>query len=501
VSSSSTTETSTALPEGPGQASRVGPSRVPVLVLLLGSITAIGPLAIDLYLPAFPELARALHTSEAMVQLTLTATLVGLAVGQVVIGPLSDSVGRRRPLIAGIATFALASVLCALAPTIELLIAGRFVQGVGGAAGTVLAQALVRDLVEGPMVARILSRLILVIGAAPILAPSLGGQLLGLAGWRGLFWALAGFGVVMTGVVATFVRETLPGERRQRLGLRTTAQRYRRVVADRRYLGYGAISVCGFLTVFGYVSGSSFAYQEVHGVSPQAFGLLFGLNGVGLVCASQLNARLVLRVPPFTILRRALPLAGVGALALLLTTTTGAFGVVGLAVPLFLIVTSLGLILPNSGALALNRHPKSAGTAAALVGMSQFVVGGLAGPIIGVAGTDSAVPMAVVMASGILGVVVVSSLLAPGERSTGTRAPSTTISRFARLRASTLSRAGSSSGASTDKGNLRWSRSGSRRNGTRRPSCPAPVRRGSTSGCLDGHRNASSRPRLGSSRR
>jgi MFS transporter, DHA1 family, multidrug resistance protein len=397
------------------------PARLPLFVLLLGSITAIGPLSIDLYLPAFPELTRSLHTSEAMVQLTLTACLVGLAIGQAFIGPLSDTVGRKRPLVAGMIGYTAASAVCALAPTIEILLAGRFLQGFAGSAGAVLAQALVRDLVDGPMVARILSRLILVIGVAPVLAPTFGGQLLGLTGWRGLFWALAGFGVIMTGIVVVFVRETLPTELRQRGGVRGTLRGYRRVMSDRRYLGYGAISAFGFLAVFGYVSGSSFAYQEVYGVSPQTFGLLFGVNGVGLVCASQLNARLVLKVPSFVILRTVLPITGAGALAMLFTTVTGAFGILGLAAPLFVVMTSLGLILPNSGALALNRHPRSAGTAAALVGMTQFVVGGLAGPIIGLAGAGSAIPMAAVIVTGVVGMGVIATLLAPGEPKGGAR--------------------------------------------------------------------------------
>jgi len=313
--------------------------------------------------------------------------------------------------------YAFASVLCALAPNIEMLTAGRFLQGFAGSAGAVLAQALVRDLVEGPMVASVLSRLILVIGVAPVLAPTLGGQILGLTGWRGLFWVLAGFGVIMTGVVAVFVRETLPQERRQRGGVVSTLRGYRRVVRDRRYVGYAAVSAFGFLAVFGYVSGSPFAFQEVHGVSPQTFGLLFGLNGVGLVAASQLNARLVLRIPSFVILRRALPVTVTGALALAITTSTGAFGIVGLAVPLFVVMTSLGLVLPNSGALALNQHPESAGTAAALVGLTQFVVGAFAGPFIGAVGAGTAVPMAGVIAGGALGMSVIVALLVRGDRS------------------------------------------------------------------------------------
>lgn len=396
--------------------------RIAPLVLLLGTITAIGPLSIDLYLPAFPELTASLRTSGAMVQLTLTACLVGLAVGQLLLGPLSDAVGRRRPLIAGMSVYALASVVCAFAPTVEVLIAGRFLQGLSGAAGAVLSQALLRDLVEGPMVARVLSRLILVIGVAPVLAPTLGGQLLVVTGWRGLFWTLTLFGALMTVVVAVFVRETLPEDRRRRGGVTAVVRSYRGLLGDRRFVGYAGVSMLGFLVIFGYVAGSPFAYQEVHGVSPQAYGVLFGLNAVGMVIASQLNARLVLRVSPLRILTRVVPITTAGALALVVTTTTGLFGLVGLAVPLMVVMASIGLLLPNSGALALNRHPEAAGTAAAFVGMSQFAIGSLAGPTIGVLGTNSAAPMGLVIALGASGMLVLVFALAwrssTGRRST-----------------------------------------------------------------------------------
>lgn len=394
----------------PSARPRTTPKIAP-LVLLLGTITAIGPMSIDLYLPAFPELTRELTTTEPMVQLTLTACLVGLAVGQILVGPLSDAIGRRKPLLVGMSVYALASVVCAFAPTIEVLTLGRFLQGLAGSAGTVLSQALLRDLVEGPMVARVMSRLILVIGVAPVLAPTLGGQLLTLTGWRGLFWVLSGFGVVLTLVVTFFVRETLPAERRVRGGVRATVGTYRRILSDRLFLAYAAVCTLGFVMIFGYVSGSPFAYQEVHGVSPQAFGVLFGLNAVGMVIFSQLNARLVLRVPPQTILTRAVPVSALAALTLLFTTATGAFGIAGLAVPLFVLMSSIGLVLPNAGASALNQHPESAGSAAAFVGMSQFVIGAFAGPLIGIAGTGTAVPMAGVITFGALGMLAIVLLI------------------------------------------------------------------------------------------
>lgn len=389
-----------------------GPSRFPALILLLGSITAIGPMSIDMYLPSFPDLTESLGTNESMVQLTLTACLIGLGLGQLLIGPLSDAIGRRRPLVVGMVGYALASVGCALAPTVTVLAGARFVQGLAGAAGLVIAQALVRDMVEGPAVARVLSRLMLVIGVAPILAPVVGGQLLTLTGWRGLFWVLAGFGAVMTLVVATCVRETLPVGRRRLGGVADALGSYRTLVRDRRFVAYGLICGLGFASIFGYVSGSPFAYQEVHSVSPQLYGVLFGMNSVGMVVATQVNARLVLTVAPFAVLARAVPVAFLAGIALVLTTATGAFGVAGLAVPLFVLVSSLGLVLPNAQAMALDRHPESAGTAAALLGSAQFGVGAIAGPLVGVAGTETAVPMSLVITVGAAGMVAITALVA-----------------------------------------------------------------------------------------
>lgn len=386
-------------------------------MILLGSIIAIGPMSIDLYLPSFPELTRSFGVSESTIQLTLTAFLAGLAVGQLVVGPLSDTVGRRPPLLVGMIGYSIASVLCAVAPTIEVLIAGRFLQGLVGSTGMVLALALVRDLVDGPMMARVISRLILVIGVAPVLAPTLGGQLLPITGWRGLFAVLAAFGVIMAVVVAVFVKETLPADRRNREGIAGTVRSYRSVITDRRYLAYAMISVLGFLMIFAYVSGSPFVYQEIYGVSPQVFGVLFGSTALSMVIISQLNARLVMRTPPLQVLARAVPVTVTAALVLLLTASTGAFGVIGIAVPLIVMFGSFGLILPNAGALALNRHPKSAGTAASLVGTSQFAIGGVAGPAIAAAGGgESPVPMAVVIVVAALGVTTLALVSARRDR-------------------------------------------------------------------------------------
>lgn len=391
---------------------RAGIPPMPLFILMLGSIIAIGPLSIDLYLPAFPELADSLGTSEPMIQLTLTACLIGLALGQSIVGPLSDALGRRRPLLVGLIGYTVASVLCAIAPTAATLAGARFAQGLLGAGGLVIAQALVRDLFEGRMVARVLSRLILVMGMAPVLAPALGGQLLVLTGWRGLFWVLAAFGLAMSVVVAGFVPETLTVERRRTGGVKDALGSYGRLLRDRRFVAHIGIGGLGFVLVFSYVSGSPFAYQEIHGVSPQLFGALFGLNAVGMVIASQLNARLVFTLEPVRILRAAVPVTAAAALVFLITSATGAFGLAGLMVPLFVVMTSIGFILPNNGAMALNRHPESAGTAAALLGSGQFAVGAFAGPLIGAIDTGTALPMASAMTIGALGMATLAIVLA-----------------------------------------------------------------------------------------
>lgn len=385
---------------------------MPLLVLLLGSITAIGPMSIDLYLPAFPELADSLQVGESMVHLTLTACLIGLAIGQAIVGPMSDALGRRRPLLVGLVGYTVASVACAIAPTALALVTARFAQGLLGAAGLVIAQALVRDIVSGRMVARVLSRLILVMGMAPVLAPALGGQLLVFTGWRGVFWVLVGFGVVMGVIVAMFVPETLPVERRRTGGVTDALGSYARLLSDRRFLAHIGIGGLGFVLIFGYVSGSPFAYQEVHGISPQLFGVLFGMNAVGMVIASQINARLVLTLEPVRILRTAVPVTAGAAVVLLVTTATGAFGLAGLMVPLFVVMTSIGFILSNNGAMALNRHPESSGTAAALLGSGQFAVGAFAGPLIGAVDTGTALPMSLAMLIGAVGMATLAILLA-----------------------------------------------------------------------------------------
>ena len=386
------------------------------LVIVLGSVNAIGPLSIDMYLPAFPEITRALDASASSVQLTLTACVAGLALGQLVMGPLSDRLGRRLPLIAAMATYSIASLLCASASSVELLIALRFVQGLAGAGGLVISRAVVRDLYSGAAAVRLFSSLMLVTGLAPILAPLLGAQLLGVTPWEGIFVTLSILSALIAVLAAVGLRETLPAERRSTSGLRRTVQTMAALLRDHSFLGYALASGLTFGALFAYISGSSFVLQRIYGMSPQLYSLAFAMNGLGLIAASQVNARVVERVGPTRLLRRALACVVASALTLLVVVTVGGLTVWAVLAPMFVIVSSLAFVLPNATALALADHGAVAGTASALLGVIQFLVGAIAAPLVGVAGPDSAVPMGVVMA-----VLALGALIA--QRAAGVRQP------------------------------------------------------------------------------
>ena len=368
------------------------------LVIVLGSVNAIGPLSIDMYLPAFPEIARSLETSASSVQLTLTACVAGLALGQLLIGPLSDRYGRRTPLIAAMSVYAVASVLCAVAPNVLALTGLRFVQGLAGAGGVVIARAVVRDLHSGAAAVRLFSSLMLVTGLAPILAPLAGGQVLNHTSWRGIFWVLTVLSALIALLVTFGLRETLPKARAVvDSGLAETLRTMRALLRDRWFVGHGLAGGLGFGALFAYISGSSFVLQGIYGVSPQLYSVLFAMNGLGLIAGSQVNARLVGRFGPAYLLRAGLVAIAVSASALLVVVSVGGLGVVAVLVPMFVIVSSLAFVLPNSTALALNDHAAVAGTASALLGMGQFVIGAAVAPLVGAAGTESAVPMAAIM--------------------------------------------------------------------------------------------------------
>ncbi|MFD8737086.1 multidrug effflux MFS transporter [Streptomyces sp. NPDC059618] len=382
-------------PAGPGAPGRTGL----LVTLVLGGLTATPPLAMDMYLPSLPEVTRSLHAPASTVQLTLTACLAGMALGQLVVGPMSDRFGRRRPLLAGLVLYVLATALCALAPGVGILVALRLLQGLAGAAGIVIARAVVRDLYDGVAMARFFSTLMLISGVAPVVAPLIGGQILRFTDWRGVFVVLTVVGVALTALVWTKLPETLAPADRHAGGAGEALGAMRRLLADRVFTGYTLAGGFTFAALFAYISASPFVIQDLYGASPQTFSLLFGANSVGLVVAGQINGKLLVgRVALEKVLATGLALVVLAATALLLMAT-GALGQVGLApvaAALFVLMSAMGLTLPNTQALALMRVRNTAGSASALLGTSSFLIGAVASPLVGVAGEHTAVPMAVV---------------------------------------------------------------------------------------------------------
>ncbi|MFI0985064.1 multidrug effflux MFS transporter [Streptomyces exfoliatus] len=370
-----------------------------LVTLVLGGLTALPPLSMDMYLPALPEVTGALHAPAATIQLTLTACLAGMALGQLVVGPMSDKWGRRRPLLIGMIVYVVATAFCALAPTAGLLIGFRLLQGLAGAAGIVIARAVVRDLYDGVEMARFFSTLMLISGVAPIIAPLIGGQIMRLTDWRGVFHVLTLIGVLLTVVVWRFLGETLPPERRHEGGVGEALRTMRGLLADRVFTGYMLTGGLAFAALFAYISASPFVVQEIYGASPQTFSLLFGINSIGLVAVGQINGKLLIgRVSLDKALGWGLGIILLAALALLLMTS-GVFGEVGLvpvAAGLFVLMSAMGLAMPNTNAQALMRTPHAAGSASALLGTTSFLVGAIASPLVGIAGEHTAVPMAVV---------------------------------------------------------------------------------------------------------
>ncbi|WP_019067268.1 multidrug effflux MFS transporter [Streptomyces hokutonensis] len=398
------------MPEQRAQAQSAPQSAVPssltatrraglLVVLILGGLTATPPLSMDMYLPALPAVTRALHAPAATVQLTLTACLAGMALGQLVVGPMSDRWGRRRPLLTGLAVYVVATALCAVAPNVEFLVAFRLLQGLAGAAGIVIARAVVRDLYDGVAMARFFSTLMLVSGVAPIVAPLVGGQILRVTDWRGVFVILTFVGTALAVLVWTRLPETLAPADRHVGGTGEALRSMRRLLADLPFTGYMLTGGFAFAALFAYISASPFVVQEIYGASPQTFSLLFGVNSVGLVAVGQINGKLLVgRVSMDKVLGAGLAVVVAAATALLLMAT-GVFGEVGLlpvATALFVLMSAMGVTLPNAQTLALMRTKHSAGSASALLGTSSFLIGAVASPLVGIAGEHTAVPMAVV---------------------------------------------------------------------------------------------------------
>lgn len=396
------------LPNAPSQFS-------PRFVALLGFIAALGAVSMDMYLPSLPAVAEDLGTTAAAVQFTISGVLIGGALGQLLMGPLSDRYGRRRPALFGIALHVIASLACMVAPTIEVLIVMRMLQGIGNSAATVTAMAVIRDRLVGGPAARVLSRLMLVIGVAPLLAPSLGGLIAGFGGWRAVFAALALFGVVLGIAVYRLLPETLPPERRTSSGARSVLRGYRSVLRDREFMALALLPALGMSTILSYVSGAPFVLQLQFGLSPQQFALVFAANGLGGIVASQVNASLVQRFEPLAILRIAIPAVLALSAVFLLVAVTGAGGVAALLVALWLLMSSVMFIPANATALALSRHGERAGTAAAMLGALQAGMAGVVSPLVGVFGGD-AVAMALVITAVLAVAFIVLAVATPAYR-------------------------------------------------------------------------------------
>lgn len=372
------------------------PSRLR-LVLILGALSAFAPMSIDMYLPSLPTLAAEFGASTSTTQLTLSAFFIGLAVGQALYGPLADRFGRKPALYVGLTVYAIATVGCAVSRSVESLIAWRFAQALGGCAGVVVARAVVRDLFDQWSSARMLSTMMLVMGAAPMLAPLLGGWLLAVSGWRSIFWVLLAFGLACLVATVAVLPETRPRSS-QPWGVASALRDYAWLLGHRRFFGYVLAGGFAQAGMFAYISGSPFVFIDVYGVPAQAYGWLFGLNALGLITASQINARLIRRWGPDRLLARANLANAVFGLLLVAVAWSRSGGLIALLVPLFGYVASLGFSYPNAAAGAMAPFPERAGSASALLGTVQFGIAAIAGAAVGWWHDGTALPMAVVIA-------------------------------------------------------------------------------------------------------
>ena len=386
------------IPANPGDS--LSRNRKLLYILLLGALTALGPFTIDLYLPAFPALEASLGVSEAEVQLTLTGTTIGFALGQLVVGPLSDKFGRRLPLILATALHITASLGAALSTDLATLGLFRVLMGIGAAGGGVVAMAMVRDLFTGYAMVRMFSRMALVNGLAPILAPVIGSQLLLIMPWPGIFYFLAGYGTLVIIAAILLVRETLPRELRGTSGL-TAGQRYKLLFSDRIFVGLLLLGGMNFAGLFAYLSASPFLFQDVYGFTPQQYGLLFGINSLGIVAGVQTSSRLIRRVPPQWILACSTAWMFLMSLLIVLFDQLG-LGLWGVMVPLWFYILGTGFTFPCVQVLALASHGDKAGTAASLLGAATFMMAGLISPVVGWLGIETATPMGAVQAACIL---------------------------------------------------------------------------------------------------
>lgn len=380
-------------------------------VLILGSLTAFGPLSLDMYLPALPLVATDLATSASLVQMSLTACLLGLALGQLLFGPLSDIHGRRRPLLFTLLIYAFASLLCAFSTSIWIFIVLRFIQGFAGAAGLVIARASARDMYSGKELTKFVALLSLVNGAAPILAPIFGGAVLRFVAWPAVFIILSVIGVVMFLAVAFTLTETLPKERRAEGGMLATVKTFHLLLKDRVFMGIALSQALISMSMFAYIAGSPFVLQNIYGATPQQFSFIFAANGIGIIIAAQVTGRLANRMEEKKLLLYGIMMSFSGALLLLLTILLqGPIWLVLIA--LFFVVSSVGIVGTTAFSLAMERQGRAAGSASAFLGILPFGGGALVSPLVGIAGDFTAVPMGITIFACSSLAVIIYSLIA-----------------------------------------------------------------------------------------
>jgi MFS transporter, DHA1 family, multidrug resistance protein len=383
------------------------------LPILLGFLTAVGPSTTDMYLPAFPAIEASFGAPSGSAQLTLAAWFAGLAVGQFSQGTLSDRFGRKRPLLVATSIYTVACLGCALAPTVGWLAAFRALSAIGASAGMVIPRAVVRDLAEGHAAAVMMSRLSLVMGAAPILAPTVGSAVLAFADWRGIFWILTAYGAICCILVAFALPDTLPPERRIRLRLGEQLARYRSILTERIFITHATMGGFATFAFFGYLAGSSPVFIQGFGLSPAQYAIIFGGNSVGLICCAQLNPMVLRRFGPFRVLRIVARVHLCATAALVVIAFAGLHILPLVIAPIFVAISCMGMLNPNTIVGALARHQQHAGSASSVMGTGQYFLGAISGLLVGLLTDGTPRGMAVLMLAGSIGMVLVD-LRRPG---------------------------------------------------------------------------------------
>lgn len=366
------------------------------LALLLGTLAAMGPLTIDMYLPSFPTIVTAFGTTPSLVQVSLTATLVGIGLGQLVLGPMSDVHGRKKPLVAALIIYLAASILCAFAPNIGLFIAARFLQGFAASAGIVISRAVVRDVYMGRELTKFFALLMLINNLAPIIAPLLGGGILAFSDWKGIFITLSIIGFLLVVIVVLRMEESLSHDMRMPNNLTQTLKNFQSLLKDRSFMGYALAQGFIMAGIFAYVAGTPFVYQTIYGVSPQLFSVLFGMNGIGLIIGSQVVGRLTGIVSEQRFLQTGLFISVTSGVLLLIAVLLHG-PLLTIVVPIFFFVASIGIISTSSFSLAMESQGHIAGSASALLGLLPFVLGSISAPLVGIAGEETAIPMGIII--------------------------------------------------------------------------------------------------------